>query len=29
MSWKALSKPIGHADVAFTMKQYVHPVEAA
>jgi hypothetical protein len=21
--WKALSKRIGHADVAFTMKQYV------
>ena len=24
IDWKALSKRIGHADVAFTMKQYVH-----
>jgi hypothetical protein len=23
IDWKALSKRIGHADVAFTMKQYV------
>jgi hypothetical protein len=23
LDWKALSKRIGHADVAFTMKQYV------
>ncbi len=23
IDWKALSQPIGHADVAFTMKQYV------
>lgn len=23
IDWKALSKQIGHADVAFTMKQYV------
>ena len=24
IDWKALSRRIGHADVAFTMKQYVH-----
>ena len=23
MTWKALSKRVGHADVAFTMRQYV------
>ena len=29
IDWKALSKRIGHADVAFTMKQYVQTDLAA